>query len=168
MELSKVRQPTLILKDSQSGLSSIKVHFFFFQKSIHLFFSPNYTCWHLAPGLYVDTSAAQSADPNCDELSNLHSMTNRETYDIDGDLMFDGIRSDSTVNEIQTFSVFQEFWKPVYYESGQKRMAAWIGLYDGTMIVFPASIFDAEYTCTDRPWLTYIVRFCEYIIFKLF
>eukprot|EP01083_Nonionella_stella_P109494 319344_1 len=118
-------------------------------------YSTAYPIYFLQSGLFEHQSDALYIDPTCDELTQLHTLTNRAgTFD-SGDLPFGGIREEiggNILNSIYTLSSLHEFWKPSFLANDSLFVSMWFGHYQGLHISYPGKQFKNTYNNQLRPW----------------
>eukprot|EP01084_Bolivina_argentea_P003407 6391_1 len=118
-------------------------------------YSPNYPIYYLQSGVFEHPNEALNIDPSCEELEELHKLTNRIGSVNYNKLPFGGFRSEigkNILNAIYTLTSIHEFWKPVFSKNDSLFVAMWFGHYQGLHISFPGKTFPNTYKDVVRPW----------------
>eukprot|EP01083_Nonionella_stella_P214791 773620_1 len=118
-------------------------------------YTAQYPVYYLQSGLFERQYDALNTDPTCQELNELHTLSNRlGGYNAIG-LPFDGFRDEigrNVLNSIFTLSSLHEFWKPAFLANDSLFISMYFGHYQGLHISYPGKQFTNAYNNLVRPW----------------
>eukprot|EP01083_Nonionella_stella_P078740 215647_1 len=130
-------------------------------------YTTQYPVYYLQSGLFEHQSNALNNDPSCDQLNQLHRLTNRlGGYDINN-LPFDGLRqeiSQNVLNSIFTLSSLHELWKPVFLANDSLFISMYFGHYQGLHISYPGKQFANSYNNLRRPWYQLAISYPDQMV----
>eukprot|EP01084_Bolivina_argentea_P291596 501158_1 len=140
-----------ILNGSDPSNSNLPFNAFYEGK----LYSPDYPIYFLQSGLYEHQYDALNIDPTCENLDELHKLSNRLGGTNVRKLPYGGFRqeiSSNILNSIYTLTSIHEFWKPSFLANNSLFVSMWFGHYQGLHISYPAKQFSSTYNNQIRPW----------------